>query len=238
MALKQISKNNISDQVLEQIKSNILSGEWKPGERIPSENELKDTFGVSRNSVRAAIQKLIALGLLTSKHGEGTFVNDLSPGMYMNALIPMLILDKDGLLEILEFRRIIEVESVKLAAKRATPKDIEELEAIIDEMDQMTGSNYNPKRFATMDSYFHEVLVRCAGNSVLIKVNSIIKELLISNQIEIQKLIGPALAFKYHPLILQAVKNRDPLTASKIMEEHIEVTIENVKNLGILQKDT
>lgn len=238
MPLKQIAKNNISDEVLEQIKNNIVSGEWKPGEKIPSENELKDTFGISRNSVRAALQKLIALGILTSKHGEGTFINDLSPGMYMNALIPMLILDRDGLLEILEFRKIIEVESVKLAAKRATPKDILELEAVSDNMEHMTDSNYSPKSFAIADSYFHEVLVRCAGNSVLTKVNSIIKELLLSNQIEIQKLIGPSLAFKYHPLILQAVKQKDSRTASKLMEEHIDVTIENVRKMSMGKEST
>lgn len=226
MPIKLIRKSYLSAEITEQIKDNILRGEWKPGDKIPSENELKDMFGVSRNSVRTALQQLIALGLLTSKHGGGTFVSDLSPGMYMNSLIPMLMLDKDGLLEMLEFRKVIETESVKLAAMRATAADIAELEDIISQMNSMTADKYDTNTFAVADSRFHEVLVRCARNSVLMKVYLIIKEMLLSNQVEIQKLIGPALAFKFHPRILAAVKRKDPLTASRIMEEHIQVTID------------
>jgi GntR family transcriptional regulator, transcriptional repressor for pyruvate dehydrogenase complex len=229
MPIKHINKNNISNQIFEQIKSNIISGEWKPGDKIPSENELKEMLGVSRNSVRAALQQLTALGLITAKHGEGTFVNDLTPGIYMNSLIPMVMLGHDGLLEILEFRKIIEVESVKLAAQRATREEIEELEEVTS---KMLLDKYNPKKFAEMDAHFHELLIGCSKNSILVKVNTIIGELLITNQIKIQELIGPTLARKYHPMILEYVKKKDSLLASKIMEEHICVTIDEVRRLG------
>lgn len=226
MKIKPIRRRNISVEVTEQITDNILRGVWKPGDKIPSENALKDLFLVSRNSVRTALQRLIALGLLTSKHGGGTFVNELSPGMFMNSLIPSLMLDNSGLLEMLEFRKIIEVESVKLAALRATKADIEGLNIIIKQMNSMTDERYDPHIFALKDSSFHDLLVRCARNSVLKKVCTIIHELLLFNQVEIQKLIGPSLAFKFHPLILEAVKRKDPVAASKLMEEHIQVTIE------------
>jgi GntR family transcriptional regulator, transcriptional repressor for pyruvate dehydrogenase complex len=225
MPITPIRKNNVTVEVMEQIKNNIIRGEWKPGDKIPSENELKEMFGVSRNSVRTALQQFIALGILISKHGGGTFVSELSPSMYMNSLIPALLLHNDGLLEMLEFRKVIEVESVKLAALRATQAEIEELESIIERMKSMIEERYNTKSFAIEDSCFHEVLVRCAKNSVLMKVYTIIKELLLSNQVEVQKLIGPMLAFKFHPLILDAVKRKDPIAASKLMEEHIQVTI-------------
>jgi len=233
MAIKQIKKNCVSNEVFEQIKENIINGEWKPGDKIPAENELKDMFGISRNSVRTALQKLIALGILSSKQGEGTFVSDLSPGMFMNALIPMLMLDNDGLLEILEFRQIIETESVKLAAQRATVEDIEALAKLVEAMNIMVGDNYHAQTFAETDSDFHEMLVKCARNSVLMKVYMIIRELLLSNQMDIQRLMGPALAFKYHPMILDAIKRRDQFIASELMKEHIEATIENIKNMEI-----
>jgi len=229
MAIRQIKKNCVSDEVFEQIKENIISGEWKPGDKIPAENELKDMFGISRNSVRTALQKLIALGILSSKQGEGTFVSELSPGIYMNALIPMLMLDNDGILEILEFRKIIEIESIKLATQRATIEEIEELEKLVESMNTMIGDNYHAQTFAAADSYFHEMLVKCARNSVLMKVYMIIKQLLLSNQLEIQRLMGPSLAFKYHPMILDAIKKGNQFTASELMKEHIEDTIEKVK---------
>jgi GntR family transcriptional regulator, transcriptional repressor for pyruvate dehydrogenase complex len=157
----------------------------------------------------------------------------LSPGMYMNSLIPMLILENDGLLEILEFRKIIEVESIKLAAQRISDEELEKLDEI---MKSMFENKYDPKKFAKEDAYFHEVLVRGAKNSVLMKVNKIIEELLLSNQILIQEMIGPTLALKYHPMILDAVKKRDSILASKAMEEHIEVTIVEVKKLEASRK--
>jgi len=230
MVIKKIENNGVSNEVFKQIKDNIISGEWKPGDKIPAENELKDMFGISRNSVRTALQKLIALGILCSKQGEGTFVSELSPGMFMNALIPMLMLDNDGILEILEFRKIIEIESVKLATQRATVAEIEQLEKLAEIMNTMVGDNYHAQKFAESDSYFHEMLVKCAKNSVLMKVYMITKELLLSNQLNIQKLMGPSLAFKYHPMILDAIKRGDQFTASELMREHIEDTIENVKN--------
>jgi GntR family transcriptional repressor for pyruvate dehydrogenase complex len=226
MPIKQITKKNISTEVFEQIKNNIISGEWKPGDKIPSENELGNLFGVSRVSIRSAIQRLSVLGLLTTRHGEGTFISDLSPDMHMNSLIPLLALDKTQLFEVLEFRRIIEVESVKLAAQRAQDEDIKELEEIVRSMKE---SAYDPKRFAEEDSLFHETLVKSAKNSILYKVNTIIRDILLSQQIKIQEIMGPNLALVYHPAILEAVKKGDTELASKLMNEHIRTTIESVQ---------
>ncbi|MDF2523468.1 MAG: transcriptional regulator, GntR family [Clostridiales bacterium] len=226
MPIKQITKKNISTEVFDQIKNNIISGEWRPGDKIPSENELGNLFGVSRVSIRAALQKLCVLGLLTTRHGEGTFVSDLSPDMYMNSLIPILALDETQLVEVLEFRRIIEVESVKLAAQRAQDEDIKELEEIVRIMKEST---YDPKKFAEEDSFFHETLVKSAKNPIIYKVNTIIKDILLSHQIKIQEIMGPTLALKYHPAILEAVKKGDSELASKLMEEHIRTTIESVQ---------
>lgn len=233
MPIKQITKKSISSEIFDQIKNNIISGEWRTGDKIPSENELGKLFGVSRVSVRAALQKLCVLGLLTTKHGEGTFVSDLSPDMYMNSLIPVLLLDKTQLLEVLEFRKIIEVECVKLAAQRAQKEDIKELEEIVRSMKEST---YDPKKFAEEDSFFHETMVRSAKNSILSKVNLIIRDILLSQQIKIQELMGPTLALKYHPAILEAVKKGDSKLASKLMEEHIRTTIESVQKAGLSDK--
>lgn len=233
MPIKQIIKKNISTEVFEQIKHNIISGEWKPGEKIPSENELGNLFGVSRVSIRAALQKLCVLGLLTTRQGEGTFVSELSPDMHMNSLIPVLALDKTQLFEVLEFRKIIEVESVKLAAQRARDEDIKELEEIVRTMKEST---YDSKRFAEEDSHFHETLVKSAKNSILSKVNTIIRDILLSHQMKIQEIMGPTLALKYHPAILEAVKKGDSNLASKLMEEHIATTIESVQKTGLSDK--
>ena len=73
MAIKKVVKSSVSQQVFDQLREQILSGSWKPGQKLPSENELAAQFGVSRVTVRNALQKLSGLGLLETRFGEGSF---------------------------------------------------------------------------------------------------------------------------------------------------------------------
>ena len=126
MDIKPIKKVNVAEQVFEQLKDMLVKGVWKQGEKIPSENELAENFCVSRITVRQALQKLNVIGLIDTRLGEGSFVKEAEPGDNMNALIPAILMSKDRILQVLEFREIIEVESAKLAAERADEKDIKE----------------------------------------------------------------------------------------------------------------
>jgi len=123
-------KASVIDQVYDQLKANILGEIWKPGEKIPSENDLASSFGVSRMSIRMAIQKLVTLGLLEAKVGEGTFVKEFSPSNYFGEIAPTILKTKSQV-EILQFRRAIETEAIILAIDRVTDEEIGELELII-----------------------------------------------------------------------------------------------------------
>ena len=128
MPIQPINRQFVSEQVYEQLKHQLLTGEWKPGDKIPSENELAAAFGVSRVTVRHALQKLTALGLIETRVGEGAFVKEIKPGIYMNNMYPLVYLGKDSVVEVMEFRTIIEVGAAGMAAERITDKDIEKLE--------------------------------------------------------------------------------------------------------------
>ena len=90
MAITAIEKKRVSDEVFEQMKNNIVSGEWAPGARIPGELELVELFQVSRVSVREAIHRLVGMGVLTIRRGEGTFVSEILPSDYF---VPAAYLD-------------------------------------------------------------------------------------------------------------------------------------------------
>lgn len=235
MPIKSIKRASVSDQIFDQMLAMISAGEWKSGEKILSEHELAAMFQVSRNSVRAALQKLSALGLLESRQGEGTFVsNESASNIYFNSLLPSLMWGNFELQEILEFRKIIEIETVKLAAERATPEEIQQLEQVEEQMrgEVREGQPYDKKKFARQDMYFHEIIVRSARNSVLNRVYSIVKDALVANQLLIQEIIGPKYTFVYHPKILEAIRNRDKETAGRLMEEHLNVTIADAQKLN------
>ena len=174
MSIKKIQRKNISEIVFEQIKDGITNGLWKPGQKLPSENQLVQDFGVSRTSIRAALKKLEVLSLIEKKQGEGTYVRKLNAGMYLNSLIPLLVLEKQDLLEVLEFRGIIESETARLAAKRATADDLKKISKSFIKMKNNTN---NMDVFALEDVNFHIAIEESAKNILLRKVNYIIRDM-------------------------------------------------------------
>jgi len=221
-------KLNASEKVYKIIENKILNKEWTPGMKIDSENKLSKELGVSRMSVREAMEKLVALNVLTKKQGEGTFVNDLNPSIYLNGLIPMILLDKDNLIDILEFRKIIEVDSAKLCTERCDEEDIRVIEQYYEDM-----QNYKdiPDKFYKADYNFHMAIAKGTKNSLIIKVNSIMTDLLMFHQKEIHQYLGPFGGKKKNIKILDAIKTRDSELASLFMRRHIQRTLDDIKKM-------
>lgn len=225
MSINTIQKHSISDEVLEQIKRQIISGNWAPGFKIPSEAELTKTFGVSRVSIRKAISSLAGMGVLQVRWGEGTFVTEVFPKDYFSGLLPILMIEGNNLFDVLEFRSMIEVQSAGLAALRANKKDIIRLEKINQEMKEKRGDY---KEFAQKDLDFHTALSLATHNSVIVKVNTIIYDMLKEAMKKIVDTIGSEHALHYHEEIVEAVKNKNRAEAMKIMKAHIETTTQSM----------
>ncbi len=228
MSIKPISKKSISDEVLEQIKSQILLGVWAPGTKIPGELELTGMFGVSRVSVREAIHRLVGMGVLFVKQGEGTFVTEMLPQDYFSSLLPILMIQGNDLLDVLEFRSIIEVQSAGLASERAQEADIEAMELILKRMEKECD---NFEAFAKEDLSFHAALSLATHNSVIVKVNAIIHDILQVAMEKIVKEAGVEGGLRYHRKILEAIKEKDKKAAMEIMQEHIDSTIKRIKEI-------
>lgn len=226
MPIEPIKKSNVSEEVFEQMKALISTGEWKAGEKIQSENDLAKTFHVSRVSIRAALGRLNALGLVVSKQGEGTFVGEATIETCMNSLLPMLIIDHTQLMDVYEFRRIVDVGSARLAAQNADSDDLEALEQNLKDMDN---ANRDAAECARLDVEFHFLLAKATKNSVMVKVYTVIKEILLTEQTKQHTMFGPSGGQIYHPLIFKAVKDRDGEQAARIMEEHLDKSIQKLK---------
>ena len=228
MGLKPINNKSVSQEVLEQIKGHIISGEWAPGTKIPGELELVEQFGVRRISVRGAIHQLVGMGILSIRRGEGTFVSEVYPKDYLNALLPVLVINRSDLMEILEFREMMESESVRAAARRAEPGDIDRMNLVIENMKKAEG-DYT--KFAIEDVNFHIALALATHNSVIIKVNAIIHDMLKNAMEEIVTLTGFQGGLYYHEKILEAIIGKQDELAAQLMREHIRTTINKVKEI-------
>lgn len=222
MSIRPIERKTIGREVVDQLKEQILTGRWQPGDKIPGEMELTRILGVSRLSVREAIQRLAGMGILTVRRGEGTFVTEMLPQEYFNALLPMLMLEEADLSEILEFRAMMEIQSVRLAAQRASQEDISALKAIYRRMEQRQEDS---EAFAREDLNFHTAIAICTHNRVLVKVNSIIHDMLQAAMIKIVHSMGPSGGLYYHYRLLVAIETQDSDRAEQLMREHLQQTM-------------
>jgi DNA-binding FadR family transcriptional regulator len=225
--LKNIKKESVRVQVFRQLRDQVLRRTWPPGSKIPSEHELSRTMGVSRVSIREGIQHLVSLGILETRHGEGTFVRGLSGEIYFNSLIPLMALDETDIFHVLEYRRIIEKGTAALAAERATDHDVAEMEAVYD---RMVRSQDDVAEFARADLEFHLVVATATGNSVLIKVNNVLRSVLSVSMENIVSTLGMRDGLHYHRLLIEAVRSRNAREAERLMEEHVVRTIERLRS--------
>ena len=225
MEIVPIDRRNISRQVYDQMLDNILNGVWPPGTKLPSENELTQMFGVSRVPIREALKKLSTMGITQTRQGEGSFVQMMTPGMFMNSLLPMLVWNRKSMMDILEYRRIVEPENAALAAINA---DEDDLACILTTIRDIERIGKPVLEFAIADMKFHLDIARATKNSLLFNVSNVIRDVLVSYYRKINELMGTDRAIRYHRLIFEAIRDRDPDRARHWMQEHILTTIDDV----------
>ncbi len=219
MEITPISKQSISEQVYEQLKNNLIDGTWKPGDKIPSENELSEAFGTSRVTVRQALSKLAALGLIETRLGEGSFVCEVKPAMHMKEMMPYLYLSEDSVREVLHFRRLTEPGYAADAAEKLTKDDISRLKKTLHDMERYRD---DIEKYVDSDIEFHMLIARATGNTLVIQLNSIIQDLLKSNIKMISDRIGVENGLRYHQQLIEAFEKKDSGNARILMARHLE----------------
>lgn len=222
-----VLRTNVTEQVLQYCKDNINSGNWKVGEKIPSENQLTEILGVSRASVRTALQHLIGLGVLESQHGKGTFLLENQVDEKTESEYKVTSDDCRDILKVLEFRRIVESEACRIATRKATPKLLEKLQNSLD----MMASNTDAKdldAFVTADMEFHEAICAATENPILEKSVSKVFEETRKNHSQLRSLFGHRDGIYYHTLILSAIRSGDADSAHHLMYAHLQNAIDKM----------
>ncbi|MCR1933484.1 FadR/GntR family transcriptional regulator [Clostridium tepidum] len=220
-----IKNAKVYEQVIEQIKTMIISGSLQKGDKLPSERELVDQLKVSRTSIREALRALEIVGLIKCKQGEGNFIRDNFDNSLFEPLSLVFMLEKSNKEDIIEVRRIIEVEAAALAAKRITEDQLKNLEYTIDEIKNIE----DEKILLKLDKNFHYEIAQASNNFILLNIInscSTLIDSLIQNaryKIEImENFDNKQELLDQHEKIYLALKKRDSKLASKLMNEHLE----------------
>jgi len=221
----QIRKTNITQQVIEYLKENIETGTWQVGEKIPSENTLTEMLGVSRSSIRMAIQQFIALNVLESFHGKGTFVKTDRVIGAGSVIDNIAVADYDDIYQVLQFRKIIETEGAYLAAQKTNNIFIDHLRLYLKNMKANIG---NSEEFVKQDILFHEEICKAAGNHLLENCLIDVFQKTAKNHKQMNEVFGYKDGIYFHALILKAIENKDAKKAKHWMKEHMQQAIDRL----------
>ncbi|MEC4015807.1 FadR/GntR family transcriptional regulator [Streptomyces sp. H27-D2] len=167
MALRAAGRQSLVDSVVDQLRAQLADGEWKVGERIPTEHALAEQLQVGRNTVREAVRVLVHAGMLRSRQGEGTFVaSTTDPGDIMRDL------QRAGIRDVLELRIALEAEGARLAALRHDGADLARMRAALDAQADLEDAEGQPEHdnhelYADHDVAFHTAVVEAAHNTAL-----------------------------------------------------------------------
>lgn len=231
------SSKTLSSTIANKIENQIICGNWKVGSQIPTEQELMQTFDVSRITVREAIKTLVSQDVLEIRRGCGTFVS-MIPGLSDDPLGLRFINDEDVTLALHEARQVLEPSICRLAALRAEDDELELLKKLADDIDeldlQLQGRYTTPEviqAITAKDIAFHSFLCRMSKNAVFERMLPVvIKSVRISYSLLIPR-IENAPRVSIHQQIYQAVGARNPDEAYRLMVQHLHNS-----RLGLDQK--
>lgn len=219
--LETIEIPDPTELIISQIRELIRSGRLQPGDKLPSEAALQKKFNVKRGVVRDAIQKLEFYGILKTKAQSGTVVSSLGPKALEGLLTNILKLEKDDSESLIDTRMVLESHAAALASERATPEELAELKQVQEDFAQKVSLG---QRELNSDILFHLKIAEYAHSSMLNSLITLISPDILkhfhkNNRIPADRL--PA-TVKEHNDILQAILERDPERADKLMREHIK----------------
>ena len=226
-----IKKDTLASGAAEQIIQKIESGEYNTGDKLPSERDLANFLGVSRTTIREAINTLSTIGYVETKQGGGNFVCDLSLKNVINPLSRSLKTDKKLLLELIDVRKLLEAETARLAAENLNEEGKAEIEKAIELMRQEINRG---ELGVNGDRAFHIAVAKAANNDALRMILEMCNDLLDSTREATLKVPGQGKnSLKDHVLIAKAIYDMDSKEAEKRIIDHLELAYKNIEN----QKD-
>jgi DNA-binding FadR family transcriptional regulator len=224
MSWEIADRNSLSENVTEQILVKIKDGTYKPGDTLPSQQQLASMMRVGVAAVREAIQRLEVLGVVEVSHGRRTKVKANGQELVLRDPESFLLVAKKGSLDyVWEARHIVEIGIAALAAQRATPGDIDAMGRILKEENSQENPDFETNR--QLNNEFHLALAGAAHNPVLTKIaTSLLATWTALGHTYLPEMLSRS--HEVHRAIYEATKKHDPEAAVRAMEAHTAHSIE------------
>ncbi|WP_303323086.1 FadR/GntR family transcriptional regulator [Cloacibacillus evryensis] len=227
--IQAISRVTLTQSISDQMLKLIKDGAWKPGDKIPSENELASSFSVSRNSIREAVKILNKMNVLTSCPGQGTFLAQDAVSRILSLEVIDIGYKNASVEEIYEIRTLLESQSAYWAALRVTDDDIDELNDLL----RLSRDNEN-RDIAEQNRIhyaFHDAIIRMSKNTLLIHMLSSIKAEIDAHHASFDNLPAADITnlINDQEKVIAAILNKKPEEARLAMISHLERAMRLIK---------
>jgi GntR family transcriptional regulator, transcriptional repressor for pyruvate dehydrogenase complex len=216
--LQPLQKRTLGQQAFEQLLAFIQSGNFHPGDALPSQHELARSLSVSRPILREAMQRLAAAGVIEIRHGSGCYVTDPIQNGSFDELLGNFT--REMTLEVLETRTIVETEIAALAAARASEDDLARMEQALEQIRRLRAQG---GLTVSGDADFHRALALASHNRVLTAIWDLLHQPSYIQGIRVQLALPNVVTDDYdnHRLLYEAVRSGDPERARETARVHL-----------------
>ena len=207
--IEPIKKTRVAEEIADRIRVLILDGTFAAGEPLPAERLLAERF-----------RTLETIGLLVTRHGQGTFPQELDVDRLVAPLASVLSYRHDLQDELLDVRRMFEPAVARVAATRVTGEDLADLQRILDAQRKKLKTG---RSAIVEDTAFHQVLARATRNRVVVSIMATLNDLLVeSRKLTLKQKGRPGRSILGHEAVVAALRRRDADAAAEAMREHID----------------
>ncbi len=226
--IEPVRKTRVAEEVADRIRLLILDGTFPAGQALPAERALAEWFGVSRGSIRDAFRTLETIGLLVTRHGQGTFPQELDVDRLVAPLAFVLSYHYELQGELLDVRLMFEPAVARVAATRVTDEDLADLEHILDAQRKRLKTG----RSAIVEvTAFHHVVARATRNRVVVGIMSTLNDLLVeSRKLRLKQKGRPGRSILGHEAVVTALRRRDGAAAAEAMREHLDQIADRLRH--------
>ena len=219
-AFRPVVRQSLSDRLAKRIRALIQSGEYKEGDRLPPIMEMARRFGVGHPTVREALKKLEAMGVIEIRHGSGVYVTRDRDVLVLASPDYSGTLTKKLLLDLIEARKPIELQTTALAARNLTDEHCQEMRRLLTTAEENLA---NDEVLTSANMAFHQQIALASGNAVLAQLLDVLQELFVGEQRLILGIFGSRQRdHAEHLGILEALEQRKESLAVERMKLHLE----------------
>lgn len=215
---EKIEVVKLADQVAAKLQQLIASGEYKKGDKIPTEPELMQRFGVGRSTIRESVRILVNAGLVSVQQGKGTFVEDAS---VVTEPLHQRLKRADGK-ELNEVRQMLEVSLVQKAAENRTEKEVKQMRALLQQRKQAIAEE-NQQICLDADIAFHIVIAEASRNTISSDLYKTFAKVITDHfQTEYPDTKAYKRSQALHEKLCEAIANKEPKKAADYMSQILE----------------